>query len=471
MYQGNVYVSFDEPQVQDNCNAYIPRQKPGHNIVTIASDQLHSIRKFPHALAEWPVKWDLIPYPVNFDDFNNPTPFSAYSGMLLCAQEGWDHALCNIVKPDTYRPYMLMPPQIRDLDPNWKSCLYDKYAVFDPPVALHTRSGMFSSVNAQPTSVQHVEPVHTPATPGHSGGDAAPGPTSKPDNTNPNQDHPGKPPAVPQGPSINHPTATPHADSSSIEQPPQSVVTIGSSVMQMDPTGGLVLDPGLSLSIGAPAITKDGTTISLGPSGIVLINGKKTRTVPLPAATPGRGQAMTLGEYTVSLDSSGVVIVEPGRTLRAGDEAVVQDDVTLSMGASVIIAIDAQGTSTISLPNIGTRKDQLITMGSQIYTVMNGRLVMGPNLTLEMSGAGAIIAGATVSLVSEGVIIRSSSRTSTIPFKSQGVGGNADAIEATAPLETPETTDSAPTSSASGIHKLSQLQLLALLAIMLAIMV
>ncbi|KAH7357591.1 hypothetical protein BKA66DRAFT_574230 [Pyrenochaeta sp. MPI-SDFR-AT-0127] len=402
MYEGNIYLSYQEPRVEDNCGKDVTRQAPGHNVLTIASGDLHSLRKFPHALAPFPVTWDLVPWPVNFDDFTPPTPFSAYAGQRECAQPGLNTSSCTIVKPNEYYPYMLMPPQIRDLDPNWKNCLFDKYAAFDPPIALRTRGNMFSTVNAQPTSIKPVDPVHTPPMPGQSSGGGIAVPTTRPDDpsspeTQPPQDHNddvhNSPPSRPQEPAVNSPTRTGTPKPNELNVLPRPVITVGPSTIMIDSSSRLVVQPGLTLKDGDPPVTVDGTVLSVGPSGIVLVGPKGTSTIQIPANA-----------------------------------------------------------------NTG----QLVTIGSATYTIANGELILGSKLTLSMSGAAVILSGTTISLASEGVMVVKSSSTTIIPIESTGAVTNEQDAAPSRDAEDSKDTYRTANSASRFTRQVAQLPLLAL---------
>lgn len=436
MYQGNIYVSYQEPRVRDNCGQLITRQSPGHNVLTIASSDLHSIRKYPHALAPFPVVWDLVPWPVNYDDFNPPTPFSAYAGQRVCAQGGMDTAACTIVKPDEYFPDMMMPPQIRDLDPNWKNCLYDKYAAFDPPIALHTRDNMFSSVNARPTASEDFFPENTPQAepaPGQSGILGVPGPTPRPGNPNPPEhvspDQPDWQSLRSQEPPRNRPAPTNAGQPNVPVNSPAPVVTIGPSVIPIGPSGGLVINPGLTISNGGPAATLEGTTVSVGPSGIVFIDPTGASTIPIPADIPSGQQAITVGPSIMPMDPSGGLVLRPGTTLRLGDPATTIDGTVISIVSAGVVLSGSNGVSTVPIPVPQASAGQLITVGSSVYTLLNGELILGPKITISRSGAAVIISGTTVTMASEGVLIISASSTSTVGVEGKDVDAATKEVE------------------------------------------
>lgn len=487
MYQGNIYISYYSPRVFDNCLQDVTRRSSGPKLLTIASTDLHSIRKFPHVFAPADVQWDLEPWPVNYDDFNSPVPFSAYAGQRICAQPGFLTSSCTIVKPDEYRPYMLMPPQIRDLDINWKDCCYDKYAAVDPPIALHTAAGMFSStVDAQPTLIGNHEPVQLPPTqpaPGQSGGSSVPVATSKPGSPRPvDPDHhqPDKPSAPPQDPNGSGPTST---NTGRLDVPviqPMPVVTIGPSIIPVDPTGGLIIEPGLTLRIGDPPVTIDGTTISVGPSGVVLVHSKGTQTIAVPdAATAGGGQHLTVGSSLLSINPSGDLVIKTGLTLKIGDAPVTIDGTIISVGTPGVLLADAKGTSTLAFANLLPHISQstvspplLVIVGPVIYIVVNNELVLGSSSTLSVSGAAAILAGTTVLMASEGVVLVSSSRTSVIPVESKGAEvGNQDEVVSGSEGEAKETGSVASGAAAVATRRVMQLQVLMLVCMLSMVLV
>ncbi|OAK95716.1 hypothetical protein IQ06DRAFT_352000 [Phaeosphaeriaceae sp. SRC1lsM3a] len=482
MYQGNVYLSYWEPQVHDNCGSRILRKNPsGNKVLTVASDAIHSIRTFPDAFAPADVTWDLTPWSVNFDDFNQPVPWSAYVGQSKCAQKGWGTEYsCSYVDPSDYYPYMIMPPQIRDLDPAWASCRYDKYAAFDPPIALKPGSNMFSSP-ATPTAGGDLPPITTPATPGQPGGGGMPLVTTRPGrpqvpDRNPNQDQvPSLHPA--QGPANEGPSPT-RAE----PDVPLPSITIGTSVIPVDPNTGVVIQPGVTLRPGDPPASFDGTTFSMGPSGVVIADGKGTTTFAVPSANP-QPPLLTVGTSVLPLDTPGEVIIKPGVTLKPGQSAVTIDGTTMSIGASGVVMIDSKGTVTMNVPPLGVAtpaitagpsilpfdatgglviragqtlrpgdppiaisgttysigpsgvviidskgtstlpfpvSKEYITVGSDTYTLMNGKLTVGPKLTLTGPGGMAILAGTTVMMKSGRVEVVIGKETSIVPMKSKG---------------------------------------------------
>jgi hypothetical protein len=506
MYEGNVYISYIEPRVNDNCGSSILRRNPEENrVITVASSDLHSIRSYPNAFAPYPVKWDLVPWPVNFDDFDGPpTPWSAYSGQQKCAQAGYgaqdDFDIAKycgtLVKPDDYHPDMMMPPQIRELDPAWATCDFDSYAAYDPPIAL-TPVNMFSSSEATPTAGGEIHPIIAPAIPGQPGGGGMPVVTGRPaspgmpDNDRPHEQVPSVRP--PQGPSNDEPFPTQVGRPNNPVDVPRPSVTIGSSVISVDPSNGLVIRPGVTLrSEDAPTIV-DGTTFSFGRSGVVVADGKGTTTFSIPSANPQQ-PVITIGSSVLPINVPGQIIIKPGVTLKPGQPPVTVGGTTMSLGPSGVVMVDKKGTSTIPIPAIATEtppitigpsvvpfdatggliiragqtlragdppiaisgttysigasgiviidhsgtstiplpvSKEYITVGSHTYTMVNGNLIMGDRLTLSGPGGMVIFAGTTVMLKSGSVVVVSKEGTSVIPVKSKAGGSKAGEADVT----------------------------------------
>ncbi|KAF2478277.1 uncharacterized protein BDR25DRAFT_309060 [Lindgomyces ingoldianus] len=432
MYQGNVYLSMMEPYVIDNCGKQITRQVSGPNVVTIASTDLYSVRKYPH---------NLLPWSVNYDDFNDPTPWSAYYGQRNCAN---NRPLCSVVFPHNYYPVMVMPPQVRNLDPNWNSCAFDMYGIFDPPVALHSVGNIFpTSAIVEPTSPATAEPVRTPPQPGQSGTGSVPVVTPPPTNQNPdppsssqappntnpnpnpnpntnppnnNNDPPSANPNPNSSPNPGQnpaPTPTPNPTNPALNPPsnPQlPTITVGPTVIPVDPSGGLIINPGTTLTRGGAPLVISSTTFSIGDGGLTIISPSTSTNIPFS----NNPVTVTLGpgNSPLTIDPAGSVILALGTTLRPGDPAITVSGSTLSIGPSGIVVIGPQGTSTIPIPTSGP---QILTIGASTYTLANGALVLGPGTTLSFGDPAITISGTIYSIGTAGVVIVGPSGTSTIP--------------------------------------------------------
>jgi hypothetical protein len=83
----------------------------------------------------------LDPYPFNFADLNSPVPWSAWIGMpdFDCVSARSDIAT---VIHERYVPQILIPPEVRSVDPAWADCDIQQRGVQDPPHALQTADSL-----------------------------------------------------------------------------------------------------------------------------------------------------------------------------------------------------------------------------------------------------------------------------------------------------------------------------------------
>jgi len=469
MFQGNVYMSLMEPWVVDNCRNSVSRVSNKPNILTIASTDLYSVRKYPN---------NLIPWSVDYADFQEPVPWSAYIGDRYCAQ---NRPLCSEVFPNDYHPVMIMPPEIAQLDPAWKDCAFDKYGIFDPPIALRSVGNIFPTSTSRgggPVTSATAVPQSTPPTPGQSGSNGNPTPTASPrptpgdpssskppTNNPPSSNTPTNNPPVNTPPVNSPPANSPPANSPPVNNPPANsppannppgnnppannppgnnppannpnpgqsnpplpgptppsqnnpnpappVITVGPSVIPIDPTGGLVINPGTTLTPGGPAITTGGTTLSLGNNGLQIIAPGTSTQIPFgSSAVP-----VTLGDgTTVTIDPNAGLIVG-GTTLRQGDPALTVSGTTMSIGPSGLVIVDPSGTSTVPIPS-GTGSNSVITVGGSTFTMSNGAVVLGPGTTLQSGDPARTISGTTLSIGPSGLVIMDPSTTRTVPVPS-----------------------------------------------------
>ncbi|KAK5137795.1 hypothetical protein LTR08_007367 [Meristemomyces frigidus] len=104
----------------------------------------------------------LIAASFNLADLNWPVPVSAYENQPRFAL-GRD--VFSVVFDD-YNPVLAVPPEIRSLDPAWKSCALDWQGLYDPPKALHPASVMAGPTTAAGGPVTTVAvPSSTPELP------------------------------------------------------------------------------------------------------------------------------------------------------------------------------------------------------------------------------------------------------------------------------------------------------------------
>lgn len=73
----------------------------------------------------------------------------AYQGMPMCVASG-----CGIITPSLFHPQLVLPTQIRGMDPAWASCGVDWRGSWDPPIALSKADSIVSpTAPASSTSI------------------------------------------------------------------------------------------------------------------------------------------------------------------------------------------------------------------------------------------------------------------------------------------------------------------------------
>jgi hypothetical protein len=68
---------------------------------------------------------------MNYSHLTGLPDGEAYQGMPICVASG-----CGIITPSLFHPQLVVPTQIRGMDPAWASCGLDWRGSWDPPIAL-----------------------------------------------------------------------------------------------------------------------------------------------------------------------------------------------------------------------------------------------------------------------------------------------------------------------------------------------
>lgn len=176
------------------------------------------------------------------------------------------------------------------------------------------------------------------------------------------------------------------------------VLTVGDTTVTANSQGQFVVGT-QTLAPGGPAITVDGSTLSLGPSGTIAIVNGVTQTLgnaPFVTGAP----VLTVNGQTISatvVGGSTLFVLAPGQTLTAGGVLTV-DGTTYSMpadGSGSTIVVNGV-TSTLDAPGL-----PILTLNNQIVTasVQGGTtaFILGPGQTL-MPGGVITISGTTYSM-------------------------------------------------------------------------
>jgi hypothetical protein len=197
------------------------------------------------------------------------------------------------------------------------------------------------------------------------------------------------------------------------------VLTVGDKTMTANPQGQFVVGT-QTLAPGSPAVTIDGTTLQLGPSGTVAIVNGQTQSLghaPLPTNAPA---IMVNGQiFSASVMGGTTVFAMGSQTLTPGG-VLTKDGTTFSMpangdGSTVVV----NGvTSTLAAPGL-----PVLTIGNEdsksaiTASVQGGTtaFVLAPGQTLTPGGA-ITVSGTTYSLPASasGSIVVINGETSTL---------------------------------------------------------
>ena len=188
--------------------------------------------------------------------------------------------------------------------------------------------------------------------------------------------------------------------SSSIILPSQSIFVIGSQTFTANPTG-FALDAGSispdgavettnskTISAGGPAVTVDGTVVSLDPSGVLAI-GSSTFTLPNPTPAASVNQPLVIAGQTITPSGSAFSIA--GTTLSPGGPAVTIDGTIVSLQPSGTLIV---GSNSFALPTPSTSIYDIGGFSLQAessFAVVDG-------VTVDPGAAAVTVGGSAVSL-------------------------------------------------------------------------
>jgi hypothetical protein len=154
----SVYVSFQTAYALNDCGQTVGKARPG---ALLPMD--------PQSLSTMLAGYDYFEVtsggtqsrfyasaPFNYNDFTGPVPVSVYTQQPSCLAQG-----CYTIYSD-YRPQLVLPPQIRSMDPAWENCALDWRGSWDPPIALHKADAI--AVPTMPVEVTFTEPASPKST-------------------------------------------------------------------------------------------------------------------------------------------------------------------------------------------------------------------------------------------------------------------------------------------------------------------
>ena len=183
--------------------------------------------------------------------------------------------------------------------------------------------------------------------------------------------------------------------------PSGSTIKVGSQTLTL--SSNIIVGAGQTLKPNDPAISFDGTVVSLGRSE-VRIGSSTIALSPEPSSLPAI--VVNAAGQLLTLLSSGVPIA--GTTLTSNAAAITVSRTRISLGVHGLIV----DSSTLSIPS--PPPNPSITIAKQIYAISrdaNGLVIAGT--TLQLSQPAITISGNAFALATSGLIING---TSTLHF-------------------------------------------------------
>lgn len=187
----------------------------------------------------------------------------------------------------------------------------------------------------------------------------------------------------------------------SLTNPSTTVLAVAGQTFTPNPSAFSIA--GSIVSAGGPAVTIDGTTVSLDQSGALAI-GSTTISLTDPSPTPFAPEAFTVAGQTFTPNPSAFSIA--GTTVSVDGPAITVSGTVVSLGQSGALRI---GSSTISLASPSDPSP------SKVYTIAGQTFTPNPsafpiaNTIISAGGPAATIDGTIISLGQSGALAIGSS--------------------------------------------------------------
>lgn len=413
LYKGNVYISVAQMEVADNCDYTTVMEDV---IFPVASSDVQSERS------------DARVYPVQWADFNEPVPysaalnglprtFSAIDPAMVTDRENYcKTAICDraVVYPDNFNPWILLPPAVKHLDPDFADCdlRYD-LSFFDPPIALSEVPNFLTTTApdplptpAKPASSAIAIPVQTgdahytgppasqptpggqipnesachistcpsnqgPASGSHGSDNARPGLVSPalPIGNNDASDTPNAPddPNTPGAPNASDAPYTPDApdapdapnapgDASRTRipaAPARPQITVGPTIIPIAPDGqGIIIQSPTTFDPSGSAVI-GGTTFHLSTGVLTMVSsGGEPSTLTIGGASQNAiGTIVALNNGAFTIQTSASALVfNIQTTLKIGDPIQTVGDMIYSIGSDGVRITNTRNGEETSIP-------------------------------------------------------------------------------------------------------------------------
>ncbi|OQO09951.1 hypothetical protein B0A48_04306 [Cryoendolithus antarcticus] len=370
----SVYIEFKTAYALDGCSQAVGGTYPGA-IIAVNPDELYSINaELDYLVSTVTISDDpgvttfYQSRTVDYNDLIGLPPGEAYNDMPICVPVG-----CGIITPSLFHPQLVVPTQVRNLDPAWASCGLDWRGSWDPPIAL------------QPGGMVEAVTTETPAT------YIA---TAMPEST-------GEQPAKETGAMI--------SDSSSMASGPASLVVSFPSATHSTsaamPTYSKVSDPSATApaeSLQAsghfqPTQASDATHSHASPMTLVAESTTST--------TVGATTQSTYGALTAIIQTYGGLSSTGTSTVTGINDTTKADGSAVSISAissSTFSPSNAYDVLTAALPPTTTAFIAIVTDSSGVLHtiaqepegyVFDSTMTVSPGHAATISGLGLVSAG------------------------------------------------------------------------------
>ena len=119
---GTAYISIKSVWTGNRCKASMGTPVTDA-ILAMPSESVLSLRYRQDHFQFFSQAATITGYPFNFADMNEPVPYSAYQGQLICEYE--NYVFCDVIYDNNFNPQLAMPPGIRKLRPGtWRTHVY-----------------------------------------------------------------------------------------------------------------------------------------------------------------------------------------------------------------------------------------------------------------------------------------------------------------------------------------------------------
>ncbi|KAF2089655.1 hypothetical protein K490DRAFT_63788 [Saccharata proteae CBS 121410] len=304
-------------------------------------------------------------FPFNFADLNAPVPASAYQCMSTCGA-AWDNpvGMCTTIIEDEFRPQVVVPPEIRSLDPAWAQCILALEGAYDPPIPLTATDLLVpsdaswkdqSSTAASSASPAHVSPSTTASSTGATVALTTSATASSTALSLPSSTTTPTPSTTPSS-SASETTiwtiqtttiiiSAPHTHTRTTSPTANPIASLGMEVLvPADGSGStLVVINGTTLWVSGPALTTNRQIISLGTAGLAIGNS-----TTIAIGNPVTSAVESVAIVTTTSDITTTTIEPPQQSAGTASSSEVWNIATATFPEPVSSTMVALGSTSSS---------------------------------------------------------------------------------------------------------------------------